>query len=255
VPRCAALWGPTPVRRLLPLITALGISPIFASGCYADAQMEPQEPEIPSREEVFESERRQQVASEAKVSALKAYQDDVCKPPSDTGWVEETRRRSCRFNSSFAEIEALKELHDSSIGSPDEPRILDRMISVWANIYHDVLRECLQLGIKRSMTVGQVEDAQSSLFKIQKLREKASTEPERLCDQLRTKFPDYRSNSACPGMSLTPVPPPLAVEPSRADAEPAEPQVHPPLAGPARDIRPPWEPPEPAAPTGDSGWF
>lgn len=264
MPRCAALSGQTPVRRLLPSITALGVVSILATGCLSEAQWEAQEPEIPSRQEVFEQERRQRPATEAQLTALAAYRDEVCERRSAAEWVEETHGRSCRFNNSFSEIQALETLRKASIGSSDEPRILDRMISIWAAVYTDTQRECFSIlsNVKISMTVGEVEDAQSNAFKLKKLREMALEQPEKLCLELARDYPDYQAKSTCPGKEAAPLPPPrpVVVDWGENDpdgfAEPAEPRKPP--ASRATDepveIRPPWEPPAPAS-SDDSGWF
>jgi hypothetical protein len=207
------------VRRLVLFITAVSVSAIWGLGCFASAPVEPSgEPEIPSREEVFESNRRQQPASAAQIAALTAYHQKACAPRPGVKRAEERRGRGCRFHGSADEITALERLREASVGTADEPRILERLIALWAEAGNDARRECEQFHVQPSMTVGELEDAQKTLFALEKLHEKATTEPPKLCDELQARFPEHvLREAACPGVTAPAPAPSAPAEPAAGD--------------------------------------
>src|SRR5690349_3699353 len=112
MPRSTAPRSPTPVRPILLSLAAVSVLSICGPGCFAEAPIEPpQEPEIPSREEVFESNRRQEPASASQMAALSAYREKVCAPRPEAARQEEPRRRGCiiRYDP-MLEITALEKL-------------------------------------------------------------------------------------------------------------------------------------------------
>jgi hypothetical protein len=174
-------------------------------------------------------------ARDAQMAALYAYREKACAARPEAPREQATGRRGCRIGyDPMKEITMLERLRQQSVGSSDEPRILERMIADWADVDDGTLRQCSELPIHPDMTVGEVEDAQKAIHTIESIHDKTESEPRRLCEELHTKFPDHVIRVSCPGISVSAIPP-----------EPIEP------AAPAA----PAEPNEPDAPAGGPGWF
>jgi hypothetical protein len=204
------------VRALRPRLQVHGL--VLAAfglalpGCAAQPPPEAEEPQIPSRAEVMESERREQPASPGAMAALRAYEQRVCGGSRAAGAAaaEEPRRgRSCRdCNNSSGEIETLEAMFKMDPGAPDAPRILERLAMVWAELGGDADRDCVQFRVTPGASVGEVEQAQRSLYALERIQQKARTEPARLCAQIRSQFPDYTASGACKPVAETPASPP-----------------------------------------------
>lgn len=168
----------------------------------------PDTPEIPSREEVFESERLARPAASGAVDALRAYHARVCDPVLNTDLArEEHPGRVCFGRGPVTEIELLGQLRATSRGTPDEPVILERLIEEWRALQWFNLCSCRDFSLKPAPTVRDVEAGVADLQALQDRIERTRVEPDRLCAELRLNFPAYRRRVQCPG------------DPPRPDAE------------------------------------
>lgn len=190
---------PSLSSRTLAIAAAL-LAAALSAGC-GPALPEAEGPEIPSREEVFESYRRSGPASRAAVEAFFAYRDHVCSGERMHAWAAELpSERGCFGPGPMAELEALEKLRLASRGAPDEPVIVERMIADWRAVRGLVAATC---GEPRRLpvepTVGDIEDATEALRGLQRTADLAEEKPEELCEELKREFPAHVRRVGCPG--------------------------------------------------------
>jgi len=193
-----------PSLLLVPCL-ALLLSPL---ACADVKPMSPDIPEIPSREEVFESERLARPAARGAVDALRAYHARVCDPlrEEDAAGVER-RGRECFGKGPLTEIDLLGQLLVTARGTPDEPAILERLVVNWRAVHGYAVVSCRDFSIKPAPTVRDVEAGVAEIQTLQGWIERSRVEPDRLCTELRLHFPARPRRVPCPG------------DPPRPDAE------------------------------------
>ena len=194
-------------------------------GCAAPP-LPPEGPEIPSRKEVFESERQESPATLASVEALKAYRDRVCATiPVDSiqeGW---HTIRGCSGPRPLNEIDLLEDLRAHSRGAPDEPLILERLVADWGEVAHVALIECANLQLPLSPKVRDVEQGLARVRALETTIHRSREEPERLCNELANDFPSHKRKVRCPGDPPRPAgTPPKDGEPESPDWPLSRPQ-------------------------------
>ncbi|MFO0590801.1 MAG: hypothetical protein U0441_24875 [Polyangiaceae bacterium] len=168
-------------------------------GC-VEPPMPPEGPEIPSRQEVFESERLASPAQRASVEALMAYRDRVCATiPVDSIPKAAQALRGCMGPRPLNEIELLEGLRASSRGAPDEPLILERLVADWGEVARSALIECSRFSVPVSPTVRDVEQRLAEVRALETMIERSRNEPARLCDELTQDFPKHKRRVHCPG--------------------------------------------------------
>lgn len=160
----------------------------------------PQTPDIPSREEVFETERLSKPAPRSSIAAVLAYHEKVCAPRQPLSPPEEPPRgRVCRFHSPLEELQSLERLRAATPATAaDLPAIIDRTIATWIQIQHLTTTQCTSFTLPPSPTVADIEDAQKNLLVTDDFRRRAFTEPQKLCAELRTHHPSHRIKAPCP---------------------------------------------------------
>jgi len=203
--------GPRAVPTQGPLSSLLASSLLVSLSILACAEVRPTSPdtpEIPSREEVFESERLGRPATKGAVDALLAYHARVCEPLLNTVRAGEERpARECFGRGPVAELETLGQLLAVSRGTPDEPAILERMIVDLRALHSFNLISCRDFSLKPAPTVRDVEAGVADLRALQDRIERSRAEPDRICAELRLHFPARPRRVQCPG------------DPPRPDAE------------------------------------
>lgn len=191
------------------------VAVVALPACAESSLPEPERPEIPSREEVFEWERLHRPATTAAVEALAAYHAKVCAPGASPRFTEQSpeRRRGCFGQSPMQEIRLLEDLRKSDPRSPDQPQIIERMIADWQDVQDLAARECVSFRIGPNPTVGEVEDSLGTVLALENMMERARTEPAKLCAELRSGYPSHARRVRCPGDPPLPTSPP-ATEPA-----------------------------------------
>ncbi len=203
-PRRGRSRVPTAVHWLVDCLGTPGlllVAVVVLSACAESSLPEPERPEIPSREEVFESERLHRPAPTAAVEALEAYQARVCAPGASPRFTEETpgRRRGCFGLGPAEEIRLLEELRKSDPRSADQPKIIERMIANWQDVQDLAALECVSLRIGATPTVREVEDGLGAVYELKGRIERSRTEPAKLCAELLYAYPNYVKRVRCPG--------------------------------------------------------